>query len=68
MNKNVGVVDKTIRIILAILIAILYFTDQISGTVAIVLGIIAIMLLLTSLVSFCPFYAVVKLSTIKNKN
>ena len=68
MNKNVGVVDKTIRIILAILIAILYFTDQISGTVAIVLGIITIMLLLTSLVSFCPFYAVVKLSTIKNKN
>lgn len=68
MNKNVGLVDKTIRIILAILIAVLYFTDQISGTVAIVLGIIAVMLLLTSLISFCPLYAVVKLSTIKKKN
>lgn len=68
MKKNVGIVDKAIRIILAILIAILYFTNQISGTVAIVLGIIAIMLLLTSLMSFCPFYAVVKLSTIKKNN
>ena len=67
MKKNIGIADKAIRIILAILIAILYFTDQISGTVAIVLGIMAIMLLLTSLVSFCPFYAVVKLSTIKKK-
>jgi hypothetical protein len=68
MKKNVGTADKVIRVILAILIAVLYFTDQISGTVAIVLGIISIMLLLTSLVSFCPFYAAVKLSTIKKNN
>ena len=67
MKKNVGATDKAIRIILAILIVVLYLTDQISGTVAIVLGIMAIMLLLTSLVSFCPFYAAVKLSTIKKK-
>ena len=65
MKKNMGSVDKTIRILLAVLFAILYFTNQISGVVAIVLGIFAVIFLLTSFVSFCPIYVPFKLSTMK---
>jgi small-conductance mechanosensitive channel len=65
MKKNMGLVDRTIRTLLAVVVAILYFTNQISGVAAIVLGIFAVIFLLTSLVSFCPLYAPFKLSTMK---
>lgn len=65
MKKNMGSADKIIRVILAIIIAILYFTNQISGVAAIVLGIFAVVFLLTSFVGFCPLYAPLKLSTLK---
>jgi hypothetical protein len=65
MKKNMGSLDKGIRILLAVIIAILYFTNQITGAAAIVLGIFAIIFLLTSLIGFCPLYAPFKLSTQK---
>ena len=52
-------------ILLAIIIGILYLTDRISGTAAIILGIIAIIFLLTSLVGTCPLYIPFKICTIK---
>jgi small-conductance mechanosensitive channel len=67
MRKNMGIVDRIIRILLAILVAVLYFTNQISGTAAIILGIIAIIFLLTSLVGFCPLYVPFKISTRRKK-
>lgn len=60
-----GTVDKVIRIIVAIIIGILYFTDQISGTAAIILLILAGIFILTSFISFCPLYAPFKISTKK---
>lgn len=54
MIKNMGSTDKAIRIVIALLIAALYFLNVISGTVAIVLGVIAIAFALTSLINFCP--------------
>jgi hypothetical protein len=57
MKKNMGTADRIIRIIIAVAIAILFFTDVISGTLGIVLLILAGIFLLTSLVSFCPLYA-----------
>jgi hypothetical protein len=51
-----GTIDRLIRTALAILVGVLYFTGQISGTVAIILGIIVLVFLLTSNVSFCPLY------------
>jgi len=48
-----------------VILAILYFTNQISGVAAIVLGIFAVVFLFTSFVGFCPFYAPFKLSTLK---
>jgi hypothetical protein len=65
MKKNMGSMDKGIRIFLAVIIAILYFTNQIAGVAAIVLGIFAVVFLLTSFVGFCPLYTPFKLSTLK---
>ena len=67
MNKNMGNTDKAIRIIIAILIGILYFTNVISGTVAIVLGVLAVIFVLTSLISFCPLYVPFGINTCRNK-
>lgn len=67
MKKNMGVADRTIRTLLAIVVAVLYFTDQITGTAAIVLGLLAIMFLLTSLIGFCPLYVPFRLSTRKKE-
>lgn len=67
MKKNMGVADRIIRTILAIVVVFLYFTDQITGTAAIVLGILAIIFLLTSFVGFCPLYVPFKLSTRKKE-
>ena len=52
-----GSADKIIRIIAAVVVVILYFTGIISGTLGIVLLVLAGIFVLTSLVSFCPLYA-----------
>jgi len=56
MKKNMGTIDRVVRILIAIVIAILYFTHAISGTLAIVLLIVAAVLIVTSIISFCPIY------------
>lgn len=63
MTKNVGSIDRIIRILFAVLVAVLYFTGVISGTLALILGILAAVLLVTGLIGFCPLYAIFKLST-----
>ncbi|MBI1227411.1 MAG: DUF2892 domain-containing protein [Bacteroidetes bacterium] len=63
MKKNMGSIDKIIRLILAASIAVLYFTGTVSGTVGLVLLILAVVFFLTSLVSFCPLYAPFGIST-----
>ena len=65
MKKNVGIADKVIRISAAVVIAVLYFAGSISGTLAIILLILAGILILTSFVGFCPLYAPFKFSTRK---
>ena len=67
MKQNMGTVDKTIRIILAMTIAVLYFTNVISGTLAIILGIMAIVFVVTSFINFCPLYFPFKISTINKE-
>jgi hypothetical protein len=67
MKQNMGSIDKIVRVLVAIVIAVLYFTDQITGTAAIILGIFAVIFLLTSAIGFCPLYWPLKLSTIKKK-
>jgi hypothetical protein len=61
--KNMGIVDRLIRVTIAVAIAIAYFTGAISGTLAIILGVIAIAFVLTSLDSTCPGYMPFGIST-----
>ncbi len=65
MKKNMGTVDRVIRVSLVVLIAILYFTNVISGTWVIILGVLAVVFLATSLVGFCPLYLPFGISTRK---
>ena len=65
MIKNMGIIDRVIRVTFAVVVAALYLADSISGIAAIILGIIAVIFLLTSIVSFCPLYAFLKISTLK---
>ena len=65
MKKNMGTLDRIIRLILVAVVAVLYFTNVISGTLALILGILAAVFLITSLISFCPLYVPFKISTRK---
>jgi len=67
MKTNMGNADKVIRILLAVAIGALYFTDVISGTVAFILLALASVFIVTSFISFCPLYLPFGLST-KPKN
>lgn len=68
MKKNIGTLDKIIRLGLAFVIAILYFLNVISGTMALFLGILAVVFIATSALSFCPLYLPFRISTRKNKS
>jgi uncharacterized membrane protein YtjA (UPF0391 family) len=65
MKPNMGTADKIIRLVVVAIIAALYFTGQISGTVAIILGIVAVAFLVTSLIGWCPTYVPFGISTRK---
>lgn len=65
MKKNMGSIDKAIRIVVAIVIAVLYFTNQISGTMAIIGLILAAVFVLTSFMGSCPLYLAFGISTRK---
>lgn len=67
MKKNMGSADKIIRVIVAAIVAILYISGIVSGTVGIVLLILAAVFVLTSLLSFCPLYFPFGLSTCKKE-
>lgn len=65
MKKNMGSADRVIRLLVAVVIAILYFTNQITGTAAIILGLFAVVFVATSFISFCPLYLPFGISTRK---
>ena len=56
MKSNLGTTDKIIRIIIALVIGVLYFTNNITGYIGTILLIVAIILVLTVLINFCPLY------------
>lgn len=68
MQKNMGTVDRALRTLLALVVAVLYFTGRIGGTLAIVLGVLAVVFLLTSFVGWCPLYSPLRLSTRKPRS
>ena len=67
MKANIGSLDKVIRIILAIVFAMLYITKMVEGTASIVLLVVGGILLMTSIINFCPLYAILGWSSSKKK-
>jgi hypothetical protein len=67
MKKNMGSADKIIRILIAIVFAVLYWQGIVSGTLGIVLLVLALIFVLTSFVSFCPLYLPFGINTCKVK-
>ena len=67
MKKNMGSLDRTIRIIIALLIGVLFYTNVISGTLGYILIALGAIFLLTSFISTCPLYIPFGLSTCKMK-
>jgi uncharacterized MAPEG superfamily protein len=65
MKKNMGSPDRIIRVALAIVFAALIFTHTVSGVLATILGILAVVFVVTSLLGFCPLYIPCKMSTCK---
>ncbi len=65
MKQNMGLIDKVLRILVAIVIAALFFAKVISGVLAIVLLIVAGIFILTSLIGFCPLYKPFGMDTTK---
>ncbi len=60
-----GIIDRIIRVLIAVAVLVLYLTHQISGLAAIILGIIAVIFVATSLIGFCPLYYPFGISTKK---
>jgi hypothetical protein len=67
MKKNMGMADRIIRLVIAATIAVLYFTNILTGTPGIVLLVLAGIFVLTSVVSFCPLYLPLGISTCRTK-
>jgi len=67
MKKNMGGTDRILRIFLAVVFAVLYFTGTVGGTIGLVLLILGAIFLATSLVSFCPLYLPFGISTCRVK-
>lgn len=63
MKKNMGSLDRILRLVVAAIIAALYFTNVITGTLGIVLLVLAAVFVLTSMISFCPLYLPFGLNT-----
>ncbi len=65
MKRNMGSVDRVIRIVLAAVVAVLFFANQLSMAAAVILGILAVIFLATGLVGTCPLYLLFGISTKK---
>ncbi len=66
MKKNMGTIDNAIRILVAVVVVILFFTGVISGILSIILLVLAAVFVLTSLIGFCPLYKPLGLTTDKS--
>lgn len=67
MKKNMGAVDRTLRTLLAVIMAVLVLAGTVKGTLAYVLVVLAVIFLTTSLFGFCPLYVLLGISTLGKK-
>ena len=67
MKKNMSSYDKLIRLGISIVLIILFYKQVLTGTIGIISLLVAFLLTLTSLISFCPIYKVLGISTCKRE-
>ncbi len=67
MKVNMGAADRIIRILIAAVVAYLYFSGTVTGTLGIVLLVVGAIFLLTSLVSICPLYSLLGINTCRRR-
>jgi uncharacterized membrane protein len=67
MKKNMGSLDKLIRLMIAIVLIVLYYTNVLKDTLGIVALIVALVFTITSLISFCPLYTMFGIKTCKKE-
>jgi len=67
MKKNMGSIDKLVRLFAAIVLIVLYYTGILSGTIGIISLVVALVLTITSLISFCPLYFLLGIKTCNRK-
>ncbi len=65
MKTNIGEADRFMRFLIAATIVLLYISNIISGTLGIILLVLAGVFVLTSVVSFCPLYKLFGFNTCK---
>lgn len=68
MKKNMGNVDRGIRVIIALVIGLLFWQNILEGTLGYILLALSLVFVLTSFVSFCPLYTIFGLNSCPNKN
>lgn len=66
MGRNLSNIDRVLRVILAALIAYLYFSGVVTGAFGVVLLVLGVVFLVTAIVSYCPLYGLLKFSTFKS--
>lgn len=67
MKRNMGTADRVIRVSLAVVFGVLILTNAVTGTAGTILGVLAVIFLLTSAAGFCPLYAPFGISTMKKE-
>jgi hypothetical protein len=67
MKKNMGSLDKVFRVLIAVTVAVLYYLNIISGSLAYILMVVAIILLITTFINFCPIYSILGINSLKSK-
>jgi hypothetical protein len=68
MRKNMGIVDRMLRFVIGAVMLIVYFTGGVAGVVGVAIAVAGAVFVLTSLVSWCPGYVPMGISTRKDTN
>lgn len=67
MKKNMGTADRVIRVLVAAILAYLYFSGTVTGNAGLFLAIFGGIIFLGSILGFCPLYTLFGFSTCSNK-
>jgi hypothetical protein len=67
MKKNMGTTDRVLRVVAAVIVAVLYYNGTITGTLGLTLIVLSVIFVLTSLVGFCPLYLLFGMNTCEQK-